>query len=153
MSFKRRTTATADACETGFAFEPVYPTGEPIGATFTVRGPQSPAVRRHQQARLELLRQRELAAKRHRKEPEPLTLDELQAALVELAVAYTIGWQGVEEDDGSAVPFDDDAARGLYRAHPWLRDQVIEQGSDLGNFIKPASSNSSSTPAPSSPST
>jgi tRNA splicing endonuclease len=153
MSFKRTTITTAEACEAGFGFEPRYPTGEPIGATFRVRGPQSPALLRHQQGRLELLRQREMAAKRQRKETEPLTLDELQTALVDLAVVYTLGWDGVEDSDGTPVAFSAAAARALYQEHPWLRDQVIAEGSELGNFIKPALKSSSSTPAPSSLST
>lgn len=154
MSFDlKRIPTVAAASEQGFSFEPVYPGGtQAIGATITVRGPRSAAVREHARRKYGQAQAREQAARKVGRPSDPLELDDLDESLTELAVVYTIGWAGVQAD-GLDVPFSPDAARGLYADHPWLREQVIEQAQDLGKFIRPWSKNSSSTPAPSSAST
>jgi hypothetical protein len=53
-------------------------------------------------------------------------------------------------EDGQPLPFTVEAARSLYTAHPWLREQVIAEGQDLGKFVSPSQKNSSSMPKPSS---
>ena len=150
MSFDARQPSAADACDAGHAFEPVYPgTSTGIGATFTVRGPRSPRVREHARRQFEQVQQRELAARKAGKLAEAPPLDELDASLTDMAVAYTMGWQGVEEN-GTPLPFSEDAARRLYTDHTWLREQVIAEGQDLGKFVTPSSKGFTSTPGPSS---
>lgn len=46
MKFDRKNNPkVSEASEAGFAFEPRYPNGQGIGATITVRGPESAQVR------------------------------------------------------------------------------------------------------------
>jgi len=154
MTFNASATpSTAQASEDGYTFEPTYPgTQQGIGANITVRGPRSQVVREHARIKLQQAQARDVAARRRGK-PEPLSLDEVEDSMIELATIYTMGWAGIESAPGQSLPFSEQAARDLYRAHPWLRDQVIEEAQELGNFIKPSKNSSSSTPAPNSPST
>lgn len=145
--------STADASEAGFDFQPTYPDSpEPTGATIVLRGPHSQAVREQQRRRVDLARRRTLTAKRAGKEPEELSLDEIEAAMVQLAVAHTMGWRDID-DGNEPFAYSPEAAVQLYTQHPWLRDQVITEGQKLGNFIRPNSTSSTSTPPPSSGST
>lgn len=151
MGFNINSQPAAQASEHGYQFEPVYPgTRQGIGATITVRGPHSEAVREHARLKLRESQTRELVARKRGKSVEPLTLDDVESNLVALAVAYTMGWDGMETQPGQPLPFSPAAAAEVYRAHPWMRDQVIEEAQDLGNFIKPSSPSSSNTPEPSS---
>lgn len=144
-----RAASTAQASEAGHEFEPIYPDGSPLGAKITVRGPRSQAVRDHAARMYAKSTARELQAKKTGKPAEPLTLAQVDESLTDLAVAYTMGWSGMETA-GQALPHSDDEARELYTAHPWLREQVINEAQDLGNFIKPACKTSTPTPAQSS---
>lgn len=154
MSFDLSTfRPAADLSELGHTFEPRLPGGGVgIGATITVRGPQSAAVVAHNEERYAAARRREAQARKRGREPEPVGLAELEAAMVDLAVAHTAGWVGVVEG-GAPVACTPQAARSLYAAHPWLRDQVIAEGQELGNFMPKSSASSSATLQPSSPST
>lgn len=139
----------ADLSEAGHTFEPLLPgSGVGIGATITVRGPQSAAVVAHNEERYAAARRRDALARKRGREAEPVSLADVEAALVDLAVAHTAGWSGMV-DGGSPVACTPQAARSLYAAHPWLRDQVIAEGQELGNFMPKSLSSSSDTPLPS----
>lgn len=153
MSFDTRRPSAAAASEEGHAFEPVYPgSSQGIGATISVRGPRAAAVREHARRQFAQAQAREAAARKSGKPAEAPELDELDQALTDMAVVYTLGWQGMQEGEAE-LPFSEAAARTLYTAHPWLREQVIAEGQDLGKFIRPFSTSSSSTPGPSFTST
>lgn len=49
--------------------------------------------------------------------------------------AATVGWSGIVVD-GEEVAFSADAAKGLYRRFPWIRDQVRAFIGDRANFTK-----------------
>lgn len=152
MSFDVSRPSTAQACDAGSTFEPVFPgTDTGIGATITVRGPRSQAVREYARGQYAKQQVREQAARKAGKfgEAQPPELDEIDDSLTELALAYTLGWAGMEQD-GKPLAYSVDVARALYIAHPWLREQVIAEGQDLGKFVTPSKSPSMSTPAPSS---
>lgn len=147
---------TAAACEGGYTFTPRFPDGTPMeGVTITVRGPRSAAVRAHAAAQYARAVERDAATRRQRnagaRAPER-TLEEIDEDLTALAVAYTAAWTGFASA-GAALPCTPEAAREAWAAHPWLREQVIEEAQALGNFIRPPSASSTSTPPPSSPST
>lgn len=153
MSFDTQQPSAAQASESGHTFEPTYPgSNTGIGATITVRGPRSPAVREHARRQFAQAQAKDLAARKNGKLADPPELDELDAALTDMAVVYTLGWAGMEQG-GADLPYSEDAARALYTAHPWLREQVISEAQDLGKFIRPLPKTSSSTPGPSSTST
>lgn len=143
---------TSEASEAGYTFEPVYPDGSGIEATITVRGPDSDKVRALVRQQLAQAAAREQTAKKRGRDPEPLSMDELEAQLVEMAVTYTVTWSGFSDGDKALEPTAQNFAR-IYADYPWIRRQVIEQAQDLGNFVKPPSPSSSSTRVPSSAST
>jgi hypothetical protein len=152
MGFRLDPAARFDRlCEAGHTFDVLTPDREPIGATITVRGPESDAVRAHVRRLLARMQTRE--AKRRGGQPEPMTPEESDAEAVELAVAYTIGWQGFDDEAGDPLPFSEAAARTLYAGWPWIRRQVLDEAQDLGNFVRRGLPALSRTPAPSSAST
>lgn len=152
MSFSPKSPSTAALSEAGFTFEPIYPDGTGISATITVRGPEAAEVRNLLRMQISALQAREIQAKKRGRDAELVSIEELEAQAVDLAVAYTIGWSGFE-DAGQPIEPTEPAVRALYREHSWIRRQVIEQAQDLGNFVRPASRGSSPTPKPSSDST
>lgn len=142
--------STQQACEAGHTFEPVWPgTSKGIGATITVRGPHSDAIRQHAEGAIAQARDRAMVT---RGAQQQATVEQLEQQLIDTAVAYTMGWGGIAEA-GTLITFSPEAARRFYRAQPWIREQVLEQGRDLGNFVKPCLPSSSSTSEPSSTST
>lgn len=154
MSFNANTKSAVKASEQGYTFEPVWPdTGNKIGATITVRGPRSMLVREYARTKLDEAQHRDLQARQKGRKPTPRNLEEIEDSMLELAVIYTMAWDGVERDDGTPIPCTPESARALYIDHPWLRDQVIEEAQALGNFVRPGSTSSTSTAAPSSSST
>lgn len=153
MTFKRETARAGQAAhETGFTFEPRYPDGSGIGAKITVRGPDSAAVRALVRRQLQVAQDRDAQARKSRRDPEPPTIEQIEAEAVDLAVAYTITWDGFED---AGVPMEPTEAnlRQIYREAPWIRRQVIAEAQDLGNFVRPPLPTSSGTPEQSSLST
>ena len=147
MKFDRKNNVKVSAAsEAGFTFEPRYPNGQGIGATITVRGPESAQVRTLLRRQLAELQARELQAKKRGKDVEVPALEELEAQAIDLAVAYTIGWSGFEDD---GVPMEPTEAnfRAIYTDYSWIRRQVIDEAQDLGNFAQISSKTSSRTPA------
>lgn len=151
MSFDLKSAPSLrEASETGYTFEPTYPdSDEGIGARIHVRGSESAVVRALLSRQLAANEARELAARKRGKESESLTIEELEDRAIDLAVAYTIGWEGFEKD-GEPYPFTPDNARALYRDWSYIRRQVLEEAQDLGNFARRSWPSSSSTRAPSS---
>ena len=140
---------SASACEAGYTFEPRYPDGSGIGATITIFGPDSAKARAFASRRFAEIQQRETAARKQGREPDPLRADELEAQSVEMAAAYTAGWAGFSEA-GQPLEATEANFRKVYTQHPWLRSQVIAQAQDLGNFLRPPSASLLPTPRPSS---
>lgn len=54
---------------------------------------------------------------------------------LDLAVAVTIGWSGIESD-GEPLQFSESAARSLYTDAPWIVSQIDRFISRRKNFIK-----------------
>jgi hypothetical protein len=149
----------AAASEAGFTFEPRVPgTGEGIGATITVCGPESAAARKLVREQLKRLQVLELAAKREGQPTDNLSLimaqdmDEAARQKARTAAAYTLAWADIT-DNGSPLSCTPENALALYAEHSWLADQVIAKAQDLGNFVRASCKPSSSTPARNSAST
>jgi hypothetical protein len=64
-----------------------------------------------------------------------LSDEEVQHDQIELLVAATIGWRGLELD-GEKLAFSADNARMLYTRLPWVREQVDQFIGDRANFLK-----------------
>lgn len=152
MPFDLASPTLAQASEQGHTFDLMLPDGTPADVTITVRGPEAEAVRAVLKRQLAQQQSRNLMARRRGKDPDPITLEEAESDSIDLAVAHTLAWTGITEN-GAAVPCTPENARRLYKAQAWIRRDVIDTAAQLGNFVRPTSSNSSTTPAPSSPST
>ena len=127
----------ATKAEAGYEFELLSPeTFEGTGVFITVRGDQSPAVKAFGRRKFQEFQQKEAVAKRKGKEVESMTLDEAEELAVENAVVRTIGWRGLG-DKGVEVPFSKDKAAEIYgtQGYEWIREAVIQESSNLRNFL------------------
>lgn len=122
--------------DVGHEFELVLPeVGTRTGAFITVRGEQSQPVRDFSRRQFNLMQQKEIVAKRRGKDAEPMSLDEAEDISIDSAYVRIIGWKGVTEGP-QALDFNEANAKRVLREHPWIRDAVIKESAELGNFIK-----------------
>lgn len=128
----------SDKAEAGFEFEVTMPgSGEPLGAFITVRGKESKIVQAFARRKFNEMQRRDAEAKRRGKEVE-FNLDQAEDDVIERAVTHIISWRGIEEGEGKnvvEVPFNKENAERIMREYPWIREQVLEQSSDLLNFL------------------
>lgn len=116
------------ACDKGFEFELKDPfTSEPLGAFISVTGREGTAFRNHVRKKANEGLKKQASGKE-----QVQTVEELEAAGVELCVACTTGWRDITWQ-GADLPFSPENARTVY-AEKWIRDQVEEAILDLGNF-------------------
>lgn len=124
----------AEAAEAGYEFELRIPgTNEPTGAFVTVRGSESKVVREYARKTYNAIRMREAALRKRGKEPEEMTLEEAEEMAIESAVTRVISWRGIA-DGGKEVAFTKEAASSIFKEHPWIREQIMEESSQLLNF-------------------
>lgn len=134
MSFDLSKNNFGEAAEAGYEFELKLPgTGEGTGAFITVRGDQSKTVKAYARKKYAEFKLKEQQARRRGKEPEDMTLDEAEELAVEAAIVRVISWRGIDED-GKPVPFTKENAARIFLEHPWIRDQVTEESSQILNF-------------------
>lgn len=120
------------AAEAGYEFELVLPTGEQSGAFVTIRGDESKTVKAYARRKYTEYQQREQAMKRRGKTSE-LTLEEAEELAVEAAVVRLISWKGLGEA-GKELPFTVENATRILKEHPWIRNQIVEESSQILNF-------------------
>lgn len=118
--------------EIGYEFELKLPTGEGSGAFLTVIGDYSPTVKQYSKRKYQEFTQRQTIARRKGKEEE-LSLEDAEELAIEAALVRLIGWRGFTEE-GKEVKFSKDKAREVLTQHSWIRDQIQEESSDVGNF-------------------
>ena len=118
--------------EIGYEFELKLPTGEGSGAFLTVIGDYSPTVKQYAKRKYQEFNQRQTIARRKGKEEE-LSLEDAENLSIEAALVRLIGWRGFTEE-GKEVKFSKDKAREVLTQHSWIRDQIQEESSDVGNF-------------------
>lgn len=66
-----------------------------------------------------------------------LTAESLEAEGLDVLVACTLGWQNIHFE-GEDLAFSPDNARKLYKAVPWIREQVDAFIVDRANFLPSA---------------
>ncbi|WP_439259486.1 hypothetical protein [Lonepinella sp. BR2930] len=126
---------TVKAAETTHKFAVLHPvTGEETGALIDVYSAESNPVRHYASTVLRKLQKQEFDNNRSRK-PKFKDLDELQEDAIEACIVRIAGWQNVQWDS-KELEFNEDNARKLLTACPWLREQVIEHSDNLANFLK-----------------
>lgn len=123
---------TRAAAERGFALSLVDANGQPTDITITVRGADSSVYRDVQRDQ-----QRRRLAHVSRTRKVTLTPEEIDAEALELTVAATAGWTGIEVD-GEPLAFSTAAAEKLYRDYPMIREQVDAAINDRSNFLQSA---------------
>ena len=132
MAFDLQTQDYSKSAELGFEFELKLPTGEGSGAFLTVIGDYSPTVKQYSKRKYQEFTQRQAIAKRKGKEEE-LSLEDAENLAIEAALVRLIGWRGFTEE-GKEVKFSKDKAREVLTQHSWIRDQIQDESSDVGNF-------------------
>jgi len=127
-----------------------YITGEDTGAKLTVWSNESASAkamaRKHHDEDVSRMAAAQAAGKDR---PDPLSLDERNRVLDDIALSRLAGWVGVE-NAGNPLACDESTTRALFRRAPWVRDAVLSEASHLGNFIKPLPTPSTVTPSESS---
>lgn len=76
---------------------------------------------------------------RRRLNNKSLTEGKFTSDAKELAVACTIGWRGIEDDDGRPVECNEYNVNELFTAAPWVYNDCVEAMNDAARF-SPSSS-------------
>lgn len=111
---------------------PILIDGEPTGAVIKVRGKYSDVAEKLQREAVRRL-QRQYTKSNKFVPPDPVDAEEERIAY---AVACTIGWSGIEGEDGKPLEFSAEAATKVYGLHKWILDQVDKAIGDDALFLK-----------------
>jgi hypothetical protein len=133
MSFDLVKQDFSKAAEGGYSFELMLPTGAPSGAKLTVLGDMSPTVKAYSRKRFAEFQQKQTIAKRKGRDVEDMSLDDAEEYAVEAALVRLVGWEGITSE-GKDVAFTKEKAKEVLTAHPWIRDAVVQEASDVTNF-------------------
>ena len=136
MAFDLQKVNFSQAAEAGYTFSLKLPTGADSGAKLTILGDMSPAVKLYNRKKAQEYLQRQAMLKRKGKE-EDIDLDNYEENSIEACLVRLIGWDGIEEN-GKAVEFSKEAAREKLLKLEWVREQIIQEAADVGNFIPKA---------------
>jgi hypothetical protein len=106
------------------------PNGQPLSVTLwgPYSEPYRAAMRAQQQSRIESMTEGEQAP--------VLSYDEIEASMEELAIACVMDWNISFEGD-EVLPLTRENIEAVFRAHPWVRDQVVGKVGNVGDFIEP----------------
>ena len=107
-------------------------TGKPLGAAVRLCGPNSAK-------RKAIIADRARRIRRQVEKTGKLRLDDPEVEFdnnVAMLAACTLGWEGIDDDDGQPLPFSVGAAEQLYHGADWLRQQVQAAFDDKELFIK-----------------
>lgn len=134
MSFDLAKNNLSAAADIGFEFELIYPaTEEKTGAFITVRGEESKVVKAFGRKKFAEYEAKRIQQARKGKENAPQDLDDLEDSAIEAAVARIISWRGIS-DGGVEVVFTPETAKKILKEHSWIRQQVLEESSQILNF-------------------
>lgn len=104
-------------------------TGENLGVKIRVMSVDSDEYRK------EAMRLQNESMRYYRKNRGKTTAERIAQEALDLLVAVTVGWEGVEEN-GQPLPFSKDNCRRVYTEIPFIKEQVDEFVGDRRNFIK-----------------
>ena len=134
MAFDIKLNNLSEKAEAGYEFEVKLPDGSSTDFYITVRGNQSPKIKKFSKDLFNKLQMKELQAKRKGKADQPVDLDEAEQTLVDSAVARIITWKGLEEGGKVVEPTPENIKR-IMQEHDWIRAQVLEESDNAANFI------------------
>lgn len=132
MAFDLSTQNYSTAAEGGYTFDLMLPDGTVSDATLTILGDLSPTVKNFGKRKYKEFKQQQESAKRRGKEWE-LSLDEAEEESIEAALVRLIGWNGITEN-GKKVEFSKEKARDTLKAHSWIRELIMSESNNVGNF-------------------
>ena len=134
MAFDIKLTNLSEKAEAGYEFEVQLPDGSSTDFYITVRGNQSPKIKKFSKDLFNKMQMKELQAKRRGKGEQPVDLDEAEATLIESAVARIVTWKGLEDDGKVVEPTQENVVR-IMTELDWVRAQVLEESDNAANFI------------------
>jgi len=134
MAFDIKLTNLSEKAEAGYEFEVQLPDGSSTDFYITVRGNQSPKIKKFSKDLFNKLQIKELQAKRKGKAEQPIDLDEAEQTLVESAAARVITWKGLEDDGKVVEPTPENITR-IMEDLDWVRKQVLDESDNDANFI------------------
>lgn len=134
MSFDLEKNNLSIAAEAGYEFELIFPaTEEKTGAFIKVRGEESKVVKAFGRKKFAEYEAKRIQATRKGKENAPQDLDDLEDSAIDAAVSRIISWRGIS-DGGVEVVFTPEVAKKILKEHSWIRQQVLEESSQILNF-------------------
>ena len=134
MAFDIKLNNLSEKAEAGYEFEVKLPDGASTDFFITVRGNQSPKMKKYSKDLFNKMQMEELRNKRKGKGEQPIDLDEAEQTLVESAATRIVTWRGLEEDGKVVEPTPENFKR-IMLEQDWIRAQVLEQSDDASNFI------------------
>lgn len=126
---------TVAACNKPYKLELLHPVSkEPLGQFVLVYGPESDILQQYRDEQVaERIRKVE-EAQRRGTSIKTQTPEEQRAIGIELLVACTAGFEGIEFN--GPIDFTHANAKKLYATLPWVKEQVDTAISAIGNFMK-----------------
>ena len=134
MAFDIKLTNLSEKAEAGYEFEVKLPDGSSTDFYITVRGNQSPKIKKFSKDLFNKMQMKDLQAKRKGKGEQPVDLDEAEATLIESAVARIVTWKGLEDGGKVVEPTQENIVR-IMTELDWVRTQVLEESDNAANFI------------------
>ena len=134
MAFDIKLNNLSEKAEAGYEFEVKLPDGASTDFFITVRGNQSPKMKKYSKDLFNKMQMEELRNKRKGKGEQPVDLDEAEATLVESASMRVISWKGLEEGGKVVEPTQENIVR-IMTELDWVRAQVLEESDNAANFI------------------
>ena len=134
MAFDIKLNNLSEKAEAGYEFEVKLPDGASTDFFITVRGNQSPKMKKYSKDLFNKMQMEELRNKRKGKGEQPIDLDEAEATLIESAVARIVTWKGLEDDGKVVEPTQENIVR-IMTELDWVRTQVLEESDNAANFI------------------
>ena len=134
MAFDIKLNNLSEKAEAGYEFEVKLPDGSSTDFYITVRGNQSPKMKKFSKDLFNKMQMKELQAKRKGKGEQPVDLDEAEATLIESAVVRIVTWKGLEDGGKVVEPTQENIVR-IMTELDWVRTQVLEESDNAANFI------------------
>lgn len=127
-------TNLSQMAEAGYEFELELPgTRQKLGAFITVRGSQSAVVKNFAKKKFTEQQGKELIERKRGRQLDPPTIEELEQMAVDSACVRVKSWRGITEG-GNEVECTPENMKRVMREHSWIRELVIEESDNLGNF-------------------
>ena len=134
MAFDIKLTNLSEKAEAGYEFEVRLPDGSSTDFYITVRGNQSPKIKKFSKDLFNKLQMKDLQAEKRNKGKQPIDLDEAEATLIESAATRVITWKGLEDDGKVVEPTPENITR-IMADLDWVRKQVLDESDNDANFI------------------